>query len=611
MAEQSNVERRRAGPDLSETMQPHTKRVLMQERIAKGVLWFAAGLTVTVLALIVGYIVVNGFYTRTLTVDEVLPVVSEAVGTGFPNADSAETIRSDMSPPGPTFSVVAPRGLRLKDVTYRELRDIFAGLQTYLGYMTEQNVTATPVVYDRGRFREYVLDYLMLGGLYETAPADQIQWAATEEEIQNLLNSNLGTVAVVPTDMVDRLSRVRIVGVREVAIVTHPGVLALQRGRRLEVVTLEQVSELLTGAVSPWSAIGGPSIEVRPADPKEGDPGTYEPLPVTPVLLSPNTALGTYVVEAGGMASVLVPQDRRQSQEPESPPEEDATGTAVTVVVETAGEFARVLAGTPGAVGLIRAREAAAYGLSTLKVERVTHSANLRPAKFIKPPSRAGAVGGLSTIIINTIVMVLFVILITTPIGVAAAIYLVEYARQGKLLEVLRIGTATLHGVPSIIFGLFGMVFFAEFLGFQTGLLSGTLTLTLMILPTVVRTSEEALKAVPSSLREGSFALGATKVQTVFRVVLPAASPGIVTGMILGIGRAVGETAALLFTMGSNLALIRSLNSPIRVLSVHLYMLIRENISFANAFAAATILLIIVFAVNAATNRLIGRMNKV
>jgi phosphate transport system permease protein len=186
----------------------------------------------------------------------------------------------------------------------------------------------------------------------------------------------------------------------------------------------------------------------------------------------------------------------------------------------------------------------------------------------------------------------------------------VEYARQGRLLYYLRLGTDTLAGVPSILFGLFGMVFFAQVLGFQTGLLSGTLTLTLMILPTVIRTSEEALRSVPNALRQGSLAIGATKIQTIFRVVLPAATPGILTGMILGIGRAVGETAALLFTMGSNLAAIRSLNSPIRVLSVHLYMLIRENISMAHAFGTATTLVIIVFLVNFTTRRLIGRMNK-
>jgi phosphate transport system permease protein len=206
--------------------------------------------------------------------------------------------------------------------------------------------------------------------------------------------------------------------------------------------------------------------------------------------------------------------------------------------------------------------------------------------------------------------MVAFVLAIATPIGVSAAIYLVEYARQGRFVTILRVGTDTLAGVPSIIFGLFGMVFFSQFLGLQTGLLAGSFTLTLMILPTVVRTSEEALRSVPTEIREGSLALGATKLQTIFRTVLPAASPGILTGIILGIGRAVGETAALLFTMGSNLAMVQSLNSPIRVLSVHLYLLIRENISIPNAFATATILVAIIIAVNFTTRQLIGRMNK-
>jgi phosphate transport system permease protein len=280
------------------------------------------------------------------------------------------------------------------------------------------------------------------------------------------------------------------------------------------------------------------------------------------------------------------------------------------IVVESTDEFVEAIRSNRGAVGVMRTREAMQNELTIVPVERVRHRRNLRLSTLFEAPSRAGAVGGLSYIIVNTIVMVLFVIAICTPIGVSAAVFLVEYAKQGPLLKTLRVATDTLAGVPSIIFGLFGMVFFSEILRLQTGLLAGSLTLTIMILPTVIRTSEEALKAVPRPLRDGSLALGATKLQTIFRVVVPAASPGILTGMILGIGRAVGETAALLFTMGSNLAMVQSLNSPMRVLSVHLYLLIRENISLANAFAAATILVIIVFLVNFTTTRLIGRLNR-
>jgi len=174
--------------------------------------------------------------------------------------------------------------------------------------------------------------------------------------------------------------------------------------------------------------------------------------------------------------------------------------------------------------------------------------------------------------------------------------------------EILRFGTETLAGIPSIIFGLFGFILFVMYLDIGVGLLSGTLTITFMILPTIIRASEEAIKSVPQAMRESSLALGATKWQTVVRVVVPAAIPGIMTGLILAIGRAVGETAALLFTMGSDYRLARDFLSSARVLSVHLYILVREGISFERAFATGTILIIIILLINFVTNKLIGRM---
>ena len=190
-----------------------------------------------------------------------------------------------------------------------------------------------------------------------------------------------------------------------------------------------------------------------------------------------------------------------------------------------------------------------------------------------------------------------------------AAIYLTEYTRQGRLVRILRFGTETLAGIPSIIFGLFGFIVFVTLLRFGIGLLSGTLTLTMMLLPTIIRTAEEAIRSAPIALREGSLALGATKWQTTVRVVVPTAVPGILTGVLLAIGRAVGETAALLFTMGTDYRLVEGLRSSARVLSVHLYYLLKEGISFDKAFATGTILVIIVLVVNLVTTRLIGRMN--
>ncbi len=582
-------------------LQPHTRQVLREEKIGKGFLWFFAWLTVITLVVIVGYIVVNGLYTRIVTTDTVTPIVQESVPlVGLPRGAKSNKSYNDFEhaqealADAPSFSVVVPRSLRLKDLKYGQLREIFAGLQTYLGYITKQNVSATTVLFTDGAFERLVSEYLLLGENYATAFDEKIVRVSTKQEIAEAINAFDGTIALVPTRIAEKLDGVRTVGIRQISIAVHPDINALQRGRRLEVLTMDQASSLMQGKKRSWDSVGGPSIEITPAKPKQGFEGEYKPLPVQPVVLNPSTELGAEIAQQVAWDKAAAPDNQSTARQ-----------------VRTLSGFVDTVNRNSGSIGMIRAREAKQQKLNLIEVERVTHAPNIRLSTIIKPPSRAGAVGGLSTIIINTLVMVLFVVLITTPIGVAAAVYLVEYARQGPLLKALRVGTDTLAGVPSIIFGLFGMVFFAEFLRLKTGLLSGTLTLTLMVLPTVVRTSEEALKSVSRALREGSFALGATKIQTIFRVIIPTALPGIATGMILAIGRAVGETAALLFTMGSNLALIRSFNSPIRVLSVHLYMLIRENISFSNAFAAALLLIVIVFAVNSVTNRLIGRMNNV
>ena len=229
---------------------------------------------------------------------------------------------------------------------------------------------------------------------------------------------------------------------------------------------------------------------------------------------------------------------------------------------------------------------------------------------IIEPPARSGQWGGISYIIINTFFLVLFTLLFSTPIGVLAAVYLVEYAKQGRLVRFLRMGTETLAGVPSIVFGLFGSIFFVNILNMGIGFISSTLTVTMMILPTITRTSEEALKSVPLSYREGSMALGGTKLQTIFKVVVPAAIPGILTGIILGVGRVVGETAVLLYTLGSNYELVRGPSSSARVLSLHLYFLFSEAISFERAFATGAIIVFIVLIVNYGTTKLIGRMNR-
>ena len=202
--------------------------------------------------------------------------------------------------------------------------------------------------------------------------------------------------------------------------------------------------------------------------------------------------------------------------------------------------------------------------------------------------------------IINTFTMTGLTLLIAVPIGIGAAIYLVEYAGRGnKLVGLVRMTTETLAGIPSIVYGLFGYLIFVIALHFGRSMLSGALTLAIMILPTIMRTTEEALKAVPDTYREGSFGLGAGRLRTVFRVVLPSAVPGILSGIILAIGRIVGETAALIYTSGTVPGVPTSLTQSGRTLSVHMYALLSEGLYTDQAYATAVVLLVLVLLINA------------
>ena len=202
--------------------------------------------------------------------------------------------------------------------------------------------------------------------------------------------------------------------------------------------------------------------------------------------------------------------------------------------------------------------------------------------------------------LINTIIMTAVSLLIAVPLGIFAAIYLVEYAKRGnKVVEIVRITAETLTGIPSIVYGLFGFLLFVVALGWGYSLLGGAMTLAIMILPTIMRTTEEALKAVPDSYREGSFGLGAGRLRTVFTVVLPSAVPGILAGVILGAGRIVGETAALMYTSGTVAGIPDSLMGSARTLSVHMYVLTNEGLYTNQSYATAVVLLVIVVLINA------------
>lgn len=201
--------------------------------------------------------------------------------------------------------------------------------------------------------------------------------------------------------------------------------------------------------------------------------------------------------------------------------------------------------------------------------------------------------------IINTLVMTGIALLLAVPLGILAAVYLTEYAKKGnKLVNVIRLTTETLTGIPSIIYGLFGMLFFVNYLKWGYSLMAGAFTLAIMVLPVVIRTTEEALLAVPESYREASFGLGAGKLRTIFRIVLPPARSGILAGVILAIGRMVGETAALIYTSGTISHVAENLFKSGRTLSVHMYSLSREGLHMNEAYATAVVLIGIVILMN-------------
>jgi len=207
--------------------------------------------------------------------------------------------------------------------------------------------------------------------------------------------------------------------------------------------------------------------------------------------------------------------------------------------------------------------------------------------------------------------MTILSLLIAVPFGIFSAIFLVEYSGKGnKFLEVIRLTTETLSGIPSIVYGLFGMLFFVNTLDWGFSILAGAFTLSIMILPLIMRTTEEALKSVPDSYREGSFGLGAGKLRTVFRIVLPSAVPGILAGVILAIGRIVGETAALIYTAGSVAQIPKSVMGSGRTLAVHMYHLSSEGLYMDQAYATAVILLVLVVGINTLSGMIARKLTK-
>ncbi|MBP1756829.1 MAG: phosphate transporter, inner rane subunit PstA [Firmicutes bacterium] len=222
-------------------------------------------------------------------------------------------------------------------------------------------------------------------------------------------------------------------------------------------------------------------------------------------------------------------------------------------------------------------------------------------------PRNMGRTGGISSSIVGTLLVTAVAVIIATPFGVGTAIYLTEYTREGRVTRIIRFSAESLAGIPSIVYGLFGFIFFVIYLKMGWSILSGGLTMAIMILPTIIRTSEEAIRTVPKLYREVGFSLGSSKWQAITKTVLPSALPGIVNGVILSIGRCVAETAAVILTAGSALRMPTSLFAPTRTMAVHFYILAREGISMEKAYGTAALLIILILLLNVGFNMLVNR----
>lgn len=230
--------------------------------------------------------------------------------------------------------------------------------------------------------------------------------------------------------------------------------------------------------------------------------------------------------------------------------------------------------------------------------------------KFLFSDYSASGDGGILPMIVTTLYTVALSILIATPIGILSAIYLQEYAKKGKLVKYIRFATESLSGIPSIIYGLFGGIFFVVTLGMKYSILSGSLTVAIIILPLIIRITEEALKTVPQSYREASLALGSTKFQTLYKVVLPSAIPGILSGVILSVGRVIGESAAILLTAGTVAQMPGGIFDSARTLTVHAYLLTKEKGDIQTAASIGLVLIIMVLALNTIAKIVAKRLNK-
>ena len=533
-----------------------TGKARRREKAAKVVLYAASGFTIAVLLAVITYIVYHGFVSDNIYDGPFIAKGSEALCAGQEH---------DVQ-----VSVILNRGVHCNDLDLHDLATLFGWSgRTSWARVSEQDMKVYPFVglEDSREARAFAHTVFP-----DDRWADLTVFLPSDVEIIERVANTQGGVGVIRAESASQATEtrgVRVVPVRCISVLASPDVLELRNNVRLRNLTESQLTRVFSGEVDNWLEVGGLD------------------LPLRVVAFSPQ--------------SDLTQQFQRLVLG-------DAGMAPGAQLVGSWDQLTGVLDSSSGAVGYFFGSDALAQReKQVVELRRRVVKSNMSWEFLTKPPREAGVVGGISTVILNTLVMIALVVVFSTPIGIAAAVYLTEYAKQGRLVQILRFGTEILSGIPSIIFGLFGFIFFATYLRLGIGLITGTLTITMMLLPTIIRTSEEAIKAVPMALREGSLALGATKWQTVVRVTIPTAVPGILTGVILAIGRAVGETAALLFTMGTQYELVKSLRSGSRVLAVHLYFLVKEGLSFDRAFATGTILVVVVLLVNYATNTIVKR----
>lgn len=540
----------------------HVRFEKNMEIVAKGAIWFFVALTIGVLGWIIFYILGRGFVSNNLRSYEVIDFKERSIDYSQSNHDELVFFINN--------------GVRVDEATIKDIKSIYTeDLRVNQNWgklgLTRQYIKFEPIAIGNGSSRytqaaAFITNEEGFGRLTQTVTGAQ--------ELVDTVAETTGAVGFLTKkdfDSVKGKGGVKVIPVRRVSMMINPSVAELDKENNVQLYKIRHndLDEIYDGSYANWQELGGTSLSVRP------------------VVITDNPHYSQILAEY----------------------QNDIQQNSNVIKVDSIEEFRNTVNTTEGAVGLCYFSDVGEND-TLFEIERREVGLNLDIFYLIEEPRFSGKLGGVSTIIINTLFLLVFVLILSTLIGVCAAIYLVEYAKQGKIVYILRLGTETLAGIPSVIFGLFGFIFFVNILGWGIGFLSATISVTMMILPTIVRTTEEALKSVPQSFREGSLALGATKLQTIRKVVLPAAAPGILTGVILGLGRTVGETAVLIYTLGSNYELVRGPSSSARVLSLHLYNMFAEAISADNTFATGAILIFIILLVNYGTTRLIGQMNK-